>query len=124
LAHERGERGHEAWAHRLLGEVASQHHSPDVATAEAHYAKSMALALELGMRPLLAHCHFSLGKLHGRAGDPRATEHLTTAISLFNQMGIRFWSERAEAEMQALELVGAPQSSVAGRAVDTALSRP
>ena len=59
LARERGERGHQAWAHRLLGETASHRDGPDVAAAEAHYATSTALALELGMRPLLAHCHFS-----------------------------------------------------------------
>ena len=52
LARERGERGHEAWALRLLGEIASHHDRPDVATAEAHYGAAMALAYELGMRPL------------------------------------------------------------------------
>jgi hypothetical protein len=31
------------------------------------------------------------------------TEHLTTALSLFHEMGMRFWFEKAEAEMQALE---------------------
>ena len=98
LAGERGERGHEAWAHRLLGEVASHHHSPDAA-AEGHYATSMALASELGMRPLVAHCHFSLGKLHSRVGERRASEHLTTASTMFSDMGMRFWLEKAEAEM-------------------------
>jgi len=103
LARERGERGHEAWAHRLLGETASHRDGPDVAAAEAHYAASTALALELGMRPLLAHCHFSLGKLHGRAGDGRATEHLTTAMNLFHEMGMRFWFEQAKAETPAID---------------------
>ena len=108
LARERGERGHEAWAHLLLGETASHRDCPDVAAAEAHYATSTALALELGMRPLVAHCRFSLGKLHGRAGDRRATEHLTTAMNLFREMGMRFWLEKAEAEMQALEVAMVP----------------
>jgi tetratricopeptide (TPR) repeat protein len=103
LAREREERGHEAWAHRLLGEMASHRDRPDVAAAEAHYATSTALALELGMRPLVARCRFSLGELYGRAGDRRATEHLTSAISLFQEMGMRFWFDKAEAEMQALE---------------------
>src|SRR4029450_8152444 len=40
LARERGERGHEAWAHRLLGETASHSDCPDVAAAETHYATS------------------------------------------------------------------------------------
>jgi tetratricopeptide (TPR) repeat protein len=103
LAREREDRGHEAWAHRLLGEMASHRDHLDVAAAEAHYAASTALALELGMRPLVARCRFSLGKLYGRAGDRRATEHLTSAISLFQEMGMRFWFDKAEAEMQALE---------------------
>src|SRR3984893_17665287 len=108
LASERGERGHEAWAHRLLGETASHCDSPDVAAAEAHYATSKALALKLGMRPLVAHCHISLGKLHGRAGDRHATEHLATAMNLFREMGMRFWFEKAEGEMQALEVAALP----------------
>jgi len=75
----------------------------NVAVAEAHYATSTALALERGMRPLVARCRFSLGELYGRAGDQRATEHLTSAISLFQEMGMRFWFDKAEAQMQALE---------------------
>jgi class 3 adenylate cyclase/tetratricopeptide (TPR) repeat protein len=104
LARERGERGHEAWAHLLLGETASHRDAPDVAAAEAHYAISTALASELGMRPLLAHCRFSVGKLHGQAGDWRAKEDLTTAINLFREMDMPFWLEKSEAEMQALEV--------------------
>jgi class 3 adenylate cyclase/tetratricopeptide (TPR) repeat protein len=104
LASERGERGHEAWTHHLLGEVASHRDCRDVAAAEAHYITSTALASELGMRPLVAHCHFSLGKLFGRVADGRATEHLTTAMSPFHEMGMRFWFEKVEAEMQAVEV--------------------
>jgi class 3 adenylate cyclase/tetratricopeptide (TPR) repeat protein len=115
LASERGERGHEAWAHRLLGEVASHHHSPDVAAAEGHYATSMALASELGMRPLVAHCHFGLGKLHGRVGNRRATEHLTTAKNLFDEISIPLWAKQAEAEMQALEVTQVPLAPMASR---------
>ncbi len=105
LARERGERGHEAWAHRLLGETASHHDCPDVAAAEAHHATSTALAAELGMRPLVAHCRLSLGKLYGRAGDRRAaTEHFSTAMSMFHEMGMQFWFAKAETERQALEI--------------------
>jgi hypothetical protein len=104
LARERGERGHEAWAHLLLGDAASHRNSPDVAAAEAHYATSMALASELRMRPLIAHCRFSVGKLHLRAGDCRAKEHLTAATNLFREMEMRFWLEKPEAELQALEV--------------------
>jgi hypothetical protein len=65
--------------------------------AEAHYATSAALASELGMRPLVAHCRFGLGKLHRRVGDRRTTEHLTTAMRLFHEMGMQLWFEKAGA---------------------------
>jgi tetratricopeptide (TPR) repeat protein len=124
LARERGERGHEAWAHRLLGKTASQRDCPDVAAAEAHYATSMALAVELGMRPLVAHCRFSLSKLYRRSGNRRATENLTTAMSLFQELGMRFWFEKAEVEMQALEVAVVPGAPVSPLAVDSAESPP
>jgi len=112
LARERGERGHEAWAHRLLGETASHPDCTDEAAAEAHLATSTALASELGMRPLAARCCLSLGELHGRAGDRRAaTEHLTTAMSMLREMGMQFWFERAEAEVRGLEIAGFPPSA-------------
>jgi tetratricopeptide (TPR) repeat protein len=100
LARERGERGHEAWALCLLGEVASYHDDPDVATAEEHYGAAMTLASELGMRPLLAHCHLGVGKLYRRTGDgAKAKEHLTTAALMYREMDMGFWLEKAEAEL-------------------------
>ena len=69
LAHGRGERGYEAWALRLFGDIGSHHHlHPDVTTATAHYGAAMSLASELDMRPLVAHCHLGLGKLYRRTG--------------------------------------------------------
>jgi hypothetical protein len=44
--------------------------------AEAHYGAALALASELGMRPLVAHCHLGLGKLYRRTGKrQQAQEH-------------------------------------------------
>jgi tetratricopeptide (TPR) repeat protein len=104
LARQRGERGHEAWALRLLGEVASHHDHPDVATAEVHYGAAMPLASELGMRPLVAHCHLGLGKLYRRTGDrAKADEDLTTAATMYREMGMTFWLEKAEAEVTGAE---------------------
>jgi tetratricopeptide (TPR) repeat protein len=37
LARDHKERGHQAWALRLLGEIALHDHAPDVALAETHY---------------------------------------------------------------------------------------
>jgi class 3 adenylate cyclase/tetratricopeptide (TPR) repeat protein len=100
---DRGERGVQAHAIRLLGEIAAHRDPTDVETAEGRYAEAMTLADELGMRPLVAHCHFGLGKLSGRTGRPeQAQEHLTTATTMYREMDMRFWRERAEAEMKEL----------------------
>jgi class 3 adenylate cyclase/tetratricopeptide (TPR) repeat protein len=99
-ARERGERGHEAWAHCLLGETASHRDCSDVAVAEAHYATSTALAVELGMRPLVAHCHLGLGKLYQLiAKRQEAQEHFATAISMYGDMKMQFYLQNAETEM-------------------------
>jgi class 3 adenylate cyclase/tetratricopeptide (TPR) repeat protein len=101
LARQRGERGHEAWALRLLGETASHHDRRDAPTAEAHYGAAMALASELEMRPLVAHCHLGLGKLYQRTGKrQQAQEHLITATTMYRAMDMRFWLGKAEAEMK------------------------
>ncbi|MGH7331351.1 MAG: AAA family ATPase [Candidatus Rokuibacteriota bacterium] len=97
------ERGHEAWALRLLGEIASHHDPPDVATAEAHYGAAMALASGLGMRPLVAHCHLGLGKLYRRISKRQeAQEHLITATTMYREMGMTYWLDRTEKEMTEL----------------------
>jgi hypothetical protein len=57
----------------------------------------------LGLRPLAAHCHFGLGKLHGRTRNlEQAREHLTTATAMYRDMGMTYWLEKADAEMQEL----------------------
>ena len=100
IARERGERGNEAWALRLLGEIASHQDHPDVATAGAYYDAAMALASELSMRPLVAHCHLGLGKLHRGTGNrQQAQEHLGTAITMYREMDMRFWVEQAATEL-------------------------
>jgi hypothetical protein len=39
------------------------------------------------MRPLIAHCHLGLGKLHRRTGKPeQARAHLTTATTMYREM--------------------------------------
>jgi DNA-binding NtrC family response regulator/tetratricopeptide (TPR) repeat protein len=101
LAQQQGERSHEAYALRLLGEIAAYRDPPDVETAENHYGQAQALATELGMHPLVAHCHLGLGKLYRRIGQgEQAYEHLTTSATMYREMDMRFWLEQAEAEMR------------------------
>jgi len=58
-----GERAHEAWALRVLGDLAAQDTPVDVAGAVAHYRASRDLAAALGMTPLIARCDRALGAL-------------------------------------------------------------
>jgi hypothetical protein len=53
------------------------------------------------VRPLIAHCHLGLGKLYGRMGQrEQAQEYLTTATTMYREMGMAYWLEKAEAEAE------------------------
>jgi len=68
--------------------------------AEAYYHDALALAGRLGMLPLVAHCHLGLGKLYRRTGKrQQAHEHLTTATTMYREMGMTYWLEKAEPEL-------------------------
>src|SRR5262249_57942098 len=59
FAREHQERGHEAGALQVLGQIAAQAASsegavPDVERAECYYRQALAPAPQLGMRPLVA----------------------------------------------------------------------
>src|SRR5438046_4073749 len=89
LAHarEHQERGHQAYALRLLGDIAVRRGPPDVAQAEPYYQQALNLAEELGMRPLQAHCHLGLGILYTKFGRPeQARAELSVAIALYRAM--------------------------------------
>jgi class 3 adenylate cyclase/tetratricopeptide (TPR) repeat protein len=100
LSRRLGARGSEAHALCLAGDAAS---TGGVEDPEGYYRDALALAEELGMRPLVAHCHLGLGKLYRRTGKrPEAREHLTTAATMYREMDMRFWLEKAEAALEAL----------------------
>jgi tetratricopeptide (TPR) repeat protein len=103
VSRQRGERGFEAHTLRLLAEIACRHDDADRRVAQGHYAQALALACDLGMRPLVAHCHLGLGKLHPdpetRAG---ARGHLRAAAAMYGELGMRFWLEHAEEALKAL----------------------
>jgi tetratricopeptide (TPR) repeat protein len=98
------ERGHEAYALRLLGDIAAQHEHPESALAAAHYHQTLALADELGMRPLVAHCHRGLGTLYVTTGQrEQARTALSTAIALYRDMEMTFWLPQTEAALAQVE---------------------
>jgi class 3 adenylate cyclase/tetratricopeptide (TPR) repeat protein len=99
------ERGHEAYALRLLGTIAAQREPPERALAEAYYQQALTLANELGMRPLQAHCHLGLSTLYQQLGwgtEARAT--LSTAIALYRSMDMPFWLPQAEAALAQADM--------------------
>jgi class 3 adenylate cyclase/tetratricopeptide (TPR) repeat protein len=100
-ARRHGERGVEGWALRLLGEASSLGSGADRPAAAVHFRQAFALATELGMRPLVAHCHLGLAKLdHGTDKREQAKAHLTTAAAMYREMGMTYWLERARTELK------------------------
>src|SRR5262249_8775698 len=104
LAREHQERGNEAYALRLLGEIAARREPPEHGQAEAHYQQALALAKELGMRPLQAHCHRGLGILYAATSQrEQARTELATAIEMYRAMDMTFWLPEAEAALAQVE---------------------
>jgi len=100
LAREPHERGHEAYALRLLGEIAARREPSEAALAEDHSRQALVLADELGMRPLQAHCHRSLGTLYAKTGQQeQARTELAAAIDLYRAMDMTFWLPQTEAAL-------------------------
>jgi Flp pilus assembly protein TadD len=100
LARAHQERGHEAYALRLLGEIVARHEPPERDQAEARYHQALALAEDLGMRPLQAHCHLGLGTLYAQTGRrEQARTELSAAITLYRTMDMTFWLPQAEAAL-------------------------
>ena len=70
------QQGYQAYALRLLGDVAAHYTPPAVEAAERQYREALALAEAIGMRPLMTHCHCGLGMLISRrSGGIRLAPH-------------------------------------------------
>jgi tetratricopeptide (TPR) repeat protein len=98
------QQGYQAYALRLLGEIAARREPPEVELAEDYYRQALALAEAIGMRPLVAHCHRGLGTLYaamGRRAEARA--ELNTAIDLYSAMEMTLWLPEAKAALAEVE---------------------
>ena len=94
------ERVNEAIGLRVFAEVTALGKPGDAARAATSYADSLAIAQELGMRPLVAHCHLGLGKLSRRTGDgANAQRYLQTARAMYREMGMPFWVATVDAAL-------------------------
>jgi class 3 adenylate cyclase/tetratricopeptide (TPR) repeat protein len=112
LARQQKARGDEAHALHHLGVVHTHADPPDDThadppddtQAEAHYRKALALAEELGMRPLIAHCHRGLGTLYAKTGQREQTRaELSIAIEFYRSMEMTFWLPQTETALAQVE---------------------
>jgi class 3 adenylate cyclase/tetratricopeptide (TPR) repeat protein len=112
LAERLGERGSQAYAWRLAGEIAALREPPDVQAALAAHRDALGLATELGMRPLAARCHLGLATAHLRAGARAESQaELDAAVEALGALQMPHWLTRAEA-------LGAAASFARGAIVD------
>jgi class 3 adenylate cyclase/tetratricopeptide (TPR) repeat protein len=113
LARQQKARGDEALALHQLGVVYAHADPPDAAQAEAYYQQAFALAEELGMRPLQAHCHLGLGRLYARTGQRERTRvELSTATEMYRAMEMTLWLPQAEAALAQIGKVERPVGGV------------
>jgi len=87
---------------------------------ETNYRQAMALADELGMRPLLPHCHLGLGKLYRRTGKRESTspprrECTARWTCRFTANEIEAHSSHLQHRAEDLGLAGAPFDQKASR---------
>ena len=89
--------GFSAHAHHLLGDIETNAERFDHERGACHFRDALALAQRHGMRPLVAHCHLGLGKIHRRAGKAGDAEHHhATATAMYRDMDMRFWLAQAQ----------------------------
>ena len=98
------ERSNQAYALRLLGDIAAHRGHPESGQAGDYYRQALTLAQELGMLPLQAHCHRSFGTLYAAAGQPeQARTALSTALEMYRAMEMTFWLPQTESALAQVE---------------------
>jgi hypothetical protein len=87
----------------LLGEIAAHRQPVDIALADERYQDALRLTEQLGMRPLAAHCHASLARLYRRSDNQEQAQiELAIATTMYREMRMTYWLEKAEAHMMKL----------------------
>jgi tetratricopeptide (TPR) repeat protein len=109
LARQFGERGHEARALAFLATVEARRAGAEGSRAGELYDQAMAMAEELGMRPLVARCQLDAGRLWLAAGRrARARKHLERAAATFRELDMPCWLAQAEEALR-----GKPRATAA-----------
>jgi tetratricopeptide (TPR) repeat protein len=98
LVKRRGERVYEPETLLQLAIADASDAPPRWPDAESRYEETLAKATSMGLRPIVAHCHLGLGRLHGARGNAStAREHLDRAAVMFREMDMTSWVAQAEA---------------------------
>lgn len=94
--------GQLAWAHWLLGEVSlAEGARADV--VGSHLDRALALAEPRRMRPVMAHCRLTRGKLAAAGGkEQAAADEIDAALAAYRAMEMPYWHALAEAQRAAL----------------------
>ena len=88
LARKRGERGHEAYGFKILGDCLAADDN-DLQVSMINYEHAKALGASLGMRPLLAMTELRIGQLLKRMDMGRAAKpHFTAANRIAREIGM------------------------------------
>jgi tetratricopeptide (TPR) repeat protein len=100
LAAESKDKGTRAWLLGILGDVTARRRPINVEQAEANYEDALALAQELGMRPLQAHCHLGRARVYANLKNlAKAQFELVSAADFYRGMSMPFWLSKAEAAL-------------------------
>ncbi len=103
------ERGFGAWVLYAMAKIQASQGTEQMEQAIHSYRQAIDQATELGMRPLLAHCHLGLGQLYLRSGRiEEARTEIEAAVDLYRSMDMSFWLPQAETALAEIAGVAPP----------------
>jgi class 3 adenylate cyclase/tetratricopeptide (TPR) repeat protein len=103
VAQSNAERAYEGMSWFLLGAVLGAADLSQSGRAEEYLLKGVAIEEEIGARPFSCVGHFFLGQHYANRGHrDKASEHLTTARAMSEEMGMGFWMTLAQSSLDGL----------------------
>ena len=103
ISRQRKERGHEAWALRLSGEILACTPNPDRASAAAALYSAISLADQLQMRPLVALSRMRRGNIWIDLGNfDEAQRELRSALLSLRELKISHWLSSVENALSSI----------------------
>ncbi len=87
-----GERGHQAWLLRMIGDLELRADKPDLDKARRTIEDALSMAEDLSMRPLALRCHAGLAELYSLLGRADKEQDARDAAKVLGeQMEVAFW---------------------------------